>query len=535
MHENLLLCLGLIISVLFLVLIARRLDVPYPIFLVIAGLVLGFIPGIPGIHIDPDLVFLLILPPILFDAAQNTSTKALWKWRRIITVMALGYVILTSTVVALISCWLIPGFTLAQGFLLGAIISPPDAAAATSVLQHVRLPKGLVAILEGESLLNDATSLTIFRFALAAIVSNNFVWYHAIGNFSLVVVSGIAIGLFFGLAFYAIYKWLPTTPNMDIALSFVLPYLIYLSAEAVHSSGVLAIVSGGVFIAYQNHFIFAHTSRLKSNAVWPAVVFILNAVIFFLIGLQLPDIMQGIKNFPLSQALFIAIAISAIIIVVRLIAGYISSIFTTFISKYITVAVSHPGWRNPMIISWAGMRGVVSLASALSIPLMLPGGQPFPYRSLILFITFTVIIVTLVGQGLAFPWVIRMLRPETLPGEKQDQQQLLEIDQRLFAAAIDELNSKYPKDIQENGMIKNRMDLLVFKNGVYENLGDDDEKKAAAVAMIKRYKKVMMQITEHERKQLHAFRRRAEFDDDVIRIIERRLDLDEERLEDNID
>jgi CPA1 family monovalent cation:H+ antiporter len=535
MHETLLLCLGLILTVSFLVLLARRLNIPYPIFLVVAGLTLCFIPWIPSIHIDPNLVFLVILPPVLFDAAQNTSWKALWKWRRMVSFMALGYVMLTATVVAFASCWLIPGFTLSEGFLLGAIISPPDAAAATAVLQRVRLPKGLIAILEGESLLNDATSLTVFRFALATIITSKFVWYHAIGNFVLVSFSGIAIGLFFGLVFYAFYKWLPTTANLDIALSFVLPYLIYMTAEAVHSSGVLAVVTGGLFISYQNHYIFSHSSRLKSHAVWPAIIFILNSVIFFLIGLQLPVIMEGVKNMPLSHALGIALAISLIIIVTRLLAGHISAIFTSFISRYITVAVSHPGWRNPMIVSWAGMRGVVSLASALAIPLMLPSGEPFPFRNLILFITFIVIIVTLVGQGISLPWIIKTLKPEPIPGGKDDEQQLLEIEQLLFNAAVEELRSKYPDDLKENGMLQNKMDLLTFKVDVYKNWGDDHEKKSQALAMIKRFKKVTMQITEHERKQLRVFRHREEFDDDIIRLVEKRLDLEEEGLDENID
>lgn len=217
MQEIILLCLGLIFSICFLVLIAQKLKIAYPIFLVIAGLFIGFIPGIPTVHIEPEVVFLVILPPILYDASQNMSLKGLWKWRRIITAMALGFVLFTATAVAFISYWLIPGFTLAQGFLLGAIISPPDAAAATAILKYTPLPKNMKDILEGESLLNDATSLTVFRFALAAIATNHFVWYHAAGAFVLVTVSGIAIGLFFGLIFYAISKWLPTTSNIDIA------------------------------------------------------------------------------------------------------------------------------------------------------------------------------------------------------------------------------------------------------------------------------------------------------------------------------
>lgn len=533
MYEMLLLCLGLILSVSLLVLLARRLKIPYPIFLVLAGLALGFLPWIPNIRIDPNLVFLVILPPILFDAAQNTSLKALWKWRRIISVMAIGFVLLTSGAVALVAWWLIPNFSLAEGFLLGAIISPPDAAAASAVLQYIKLPKPIVAILEGESLLNDATSLTIFRFALAAITTSHFVWHHAVTGFILVTFSGIAIGLIFGLVFYAIYKWLPTTANLDVALSFVLPYLIYLSAEGLHSSGVLAVVSGGLFIAYQNHFVFSHSSRLKSNAIWPAIVFILNAVIFFLIGLQLPDIMEGIKSMALFRALGIALIITFVIIAVRLIAGWFSAIFTRFISKYITVAQNNPGWRNPLIVGWSGMRGVVSLASALAIPLLLPGGQPFPYRNLILFITFVAIIITLVVQGLALPWVIRVVKPEFFSETKPDDQQILEIESHLLISAMDTMKTKYADKIAQNTLLNNKVSLLQCKIELYKDSDTDINKRARLNAMIDTYKKVMMKVTEQERTELHKFRHKDHFDDDVIRLIERRLDLEEERLEED--
>lgn len=361
-HSALVLCLGLVFSVSLLVLVANKLRIAYPIFLTMAGLIISFIPAVPKIHIDPNLVFLVILPPILYDAAQNMSLKALWKWRRIISVMAIGFVLFTAIAVAFVSHWLIPGFTLEQGFLLGAIISPPDAAAATAILRYTKLPKGMVSILEGESLLNDATSLTVFRFALAAILTNQFTWHEAAGGFALVAVSGIIIGLLFGLIFYAIYKWLPTTANLDIAISLVIPYIIYIFAESVHSSGVLAVVSGGLFIAYQNHFVFSHSSRLRAGALWSSIVFILNAVVFFLIGLQLPDVTAGLGTVSIRSAVAIALVIAFVVIIARLLSGIASAIFTRFISRYITVAQNNPGWRNPLIIGWVGMRGVVSLA-----------------------------------------------------------------------------------------------------------------------------------------------------------------------------
>lgn len=531
MHELLLLCIGLILSISLLVLLARKLRIAYPIFLVLAGLALGFLPGIPNVRINPDLVFLVILPPILFDAAQNTSWRAMWRWRRIILVMAIGFVLFTATAVAFVSCWLIPGFTLAEGFLLGAIISPPDAAAATAILQYVRLPKGLVSILEGESLLNDATSLTVFRFALAAILTSDFSWGNAIGGFVLVTLSGIAIGLAFGFIFYAIYRWLPTSSNLDFALSLVLPYLIYLTAEGLHSSGVLAVVAGGLFIAYQNHFIFSHSSRLKANAIWPAIVFILNAVVFFLIGLQLPDIAGMIKTVSLGHITTIALLIALLVVVIRMLSAYSSSVFTRFISKYITVAQGRPGWRNPTIIGWAGMRGVVSLASALAIPLMMPNGHAFPHRNMILFITFVVIIVTLVGQGSMLPWLIRKVKPEYLIDEDPDDQQLLRIDIHLLNAAMTHLENKYSDDVAANKLVRNKLELLRCKISLYRGTDTDEEKRKNLNKMLDRFKRVMVEVTEHQRKELHSFRHKDHYDDNVIALIERRLDLEEERLE----
>jgi Na+/H+ antiporter len=534
MHEILLLCMGLILSVSFLVVLAKKLKVAYPIFLVIAGLGISFIPGIPEIHINPDLVFLIILPPVLYDAAQNTSWKALWKWRRIVIVLALGFVLLTSGAVAWVSWLLIPGFTLAQGFLLGAIISPPDAAAATSVLQFTRLPKGMVSILEGESLLNDASSLVLFRFALAAIISSTFTWYHAAGGFVLVTISGLAIGLLLGLVFYAIYRWLPTNSNLDIAFSIVLPYLIYLTAESVHSSGVLAVVSGGLFISYKNHYVLSHSSRLKSNAVWPSVVFILNAVVFFLIGLQLPGIINGVQAVSLGEAFKIGFIITGVVVVVRMLAAQFSSRFTAFISKYITVAQSRPGWRNPLVLGWTGMRGVVSLASALSIPLML-NGHPFPNRNLILFITFMVIIVTLVVQGFTLPFVIKWVKPEGLPAEKSDELQVLEIETQLYKVAAAKLAEEYKADLKENNLLKGRHEMLTCKLELFDGIADDEKKRAEANKMMKRFKQVMMEVMEHERTELHTFRTKDAFDDDIITLIENRLDLEEERLQEEGD
>jgi len=529
MHENLLLTLGLVITVSFLVILAQKLKIAYPLLLVIAGIIFGFIPQIPTVHIDPNIVFLIILPPVLFDAAQNISWKALWKWRRIISVMAFGYVLLTATAVAFVSYLLIPGFTLAQGFLLGAIVSPPDAAAATSVLRQIKLPKGMRTILEGESLLNDAASLTIFRFALAAVITGAFSWYEASTGFLLITISGILVGLVISYLFYAVYRWLPTTSNLDVALSLALPYLLYMSAEAVHSSGVLSVVTGGIFIAYHNHFVFTHSSRLKSRAIWSSIVFILNAVIFLLIGFQLTDIVHGLTSVPLINATWIALVITLVIIVIRIIAGISSSYFTSFISKYITVAQSRPGIKNPLIISWIGMRGVVSLASALSIPLML-NGHPFPFRNLILFITFVVIIITLVFQGLTIPWVIRKIKPESLADAKPDDVQVSEIEYHLMSSVLKEMEDKYKDDHAKNELLKNRVLQWQYKINLIDKERRNEQPKHYTKKIILHYKKVMGELLHLQRRELDVFRKKDGYDDDVTALIERRLDLESEGL-----
>jgi CPA1 family monovalent cation:H+ antiporter len=346
-----------------------------------------------------------------------------------------------------------------------------------------------------------------------------------------VVISRIAIGLAFGGLSYIIYKWLPTNANVDIAFSIAWPYLMYLSAEAVNSSGVLAVVSGGLFVAYQTHFVFSHKSRLKAAALWSSVIFILNAVVFFLIGLQLPEIIKSVEQTGIVKASTYALIITAVIIVVRLLSGLFSSIFTTYISRYITVAAKRPGWRLPFLSSWAGMRGVVSLASASAIPLLLPNGEDFPNRDLILFITFVVILVTLVGQGLTLPWMIRVLDPKPFEDIKSDHQQLLEIELELYKVASEELNSIYQPGENENVLLKYRGEYLKHKLQLLRESNSDDGTRQHAMERLDHFRDVMTKVTNRERNHLHSFRKKAEYDDNVIAFVEHRLDLEEEQLQ----
>ena len=374
MHDNLLLILALLFSVFMMVMAAQKMKIAYPIFLVLAGLVISLLPGIPDVELDPDLVFLIFLPPLLYEAAWYTSWNDFWRWKRPISLLAFGLVFATSLIVAYVSQALIPGFTLALGFLLGGIVSPPDAVAATTVLKGLPVPKRILSILEGESLVNDASSLIVFRFALAAILTGTFSIHQAVGQFFLVAGMGIVVGLIGATFMYLIHRFLPTTSAIDAALTLMTPYLLYLGAEQFHFSGVMAVVTGGLFISYRSHEIFKNgNTRLNMLGVWTTVIFVMNAMVFVLIGLSLPSIINGLEESSLIQGIKYGVIISIIIILIRFLWVYP----TTFIPRWLFKSVrkeQSPGWKVPLVIGWTGMRGVVSLATALSIPFALDNG-----------------------------------------------------------------------------------------------------------------------------------------------------------------
>jgi Na+/H+ antiporter len=530
MHSSLLLCLSLVLVVSLLVMLGQRLRISYPIFLVLGGLVISFIPGIPRIEINPELIFLIFLPPLLYEAAWFTSWKDFWKWRRVIGSFAFGLVILTACIVAFVSHAIIPGFTLALGFLLGGIISPPDAVAATSVLKGLKIPKRLIIMLEGESLVNDASSLIVFRFALAAVVSGTFVLQDAAVDFVLVTVLGTAIGVAIAMVLYVIFRWLPTTPSIDTALSFVAPYVMYLVAEAFNYSGVMAVVSGGLFLSYRSHQIFSHASRLQGLSMWATVGFILNGLVFMLIGLELPVVMNSLGNYSKMEAIGYALIITLVVILTRIAGAMGTSIFTKLISHVIRTNDPNPGWRSPLIIGWAGMRGVVSLASALSIPIMI-NGAPFPHRNLILFITFVVILVTLVVQGLTLPLIIRWVDVKDPDGTKPEHEQEAEVQLHLKKAALQLLHEKYADAIVSNQRVKKLEHKL--ENDIQLNTDrlSSQEYEDADHAAIREYQEIFTDLVREQRQVLHELRKQDGLDDEVIRRQEAQMDLEEEKLQ----
>jgi len=529
MHQLIIQYAFLLAVILFVVMLAQKINVAYPILLVIAGLALSFVPILQDIQIEPELIFVIFLPPLLYEAAWNTSWKDFWKWRRVISSFAFPIVIFTSTIVALISSSLIPGFTLALGFLLGGIISPPDAVSASAILKNVKVPKRLTTILEGESLLNDASSLVVFRFALAAVMTGSFVFTEAAGNFVMVIVMGILIGIGVALVFYALHRWLPTTTNIDIILTFLTPYVMYMTAEEFHFSGVLAVVSGGLFLSSQRDRILTHRSRLQGINVWEAVAFVLNGFVFLLIGLEFPVIIHGLGSEGLLPAIRYSAIICMVLILGRLASTYGALFFTRFISRYITTADPNPDWKAPLLFGWAGMRGVVSLAAALSIPVALKSGEAFPQRNLILFITFSVILVTLVLQGLTLPWLIKwvdMPDPDyTVSFEQQKQM----VRKKLSMLSLKILDEKYHDALENNDMIRS---IKIRIEAEMELLRDweKEENPKRAEDFYHDYRLALEDIMTEQRTLLKGLNKKEQINDQLIKEQLELLDLEEEKL-----
>ncbi|HEY1056927.1 Na+/H+ antiporter [Emticicia fontis] len=525
MHDQFIEYVYLILIILALVMVANKLRLAYPIVLVLGGLAVSFLSIFSNVTVHPDLIFFIFLPPLLYESAWQVSWKEFWRWRRIIMSFAFLVVIINAGVIAVFSVALIPGFTLAHGFLLGGIVSPPDAISSSTIMRRLKVPKSLLSLGEGESLLNDASSLIIFRFALLAILTGNFYFQEAATSFFLVVVVGVLIGLLVGLVFYGIHRWLPTTPSIEIVLTLITPYCMYYFAEYFHFSGVLAVVSGGLFLSSRRQRILSYASRIQGVNVWGSLVFVMNGLVFLLIGLQLPSIVEQLGDTQLSEAIGYGLAISFVLIVVRVLCALGASGFSHWVSRYITVADANPGWRLPLVFGWAGMRGVVSLAAALSIPLITNDNQPFPYRNLILFITFIVILVTLVFQGLTLPWLIKKVQMEDKYATMSEHDQEILIQKKILQYSIQHLEKKYEEDGAKDNQLsdlleKLRIELRLFNQTIAET--DPAEEHP-----YKSYQYTYLQLLEHQRELLNRINLKAEFDEELVRKYHSLIDIEE--------
>lgn len=514
----------LIVITCLLTMLSKKIRVAYPILLVVAGLALSLVPSMPTIHINPDLVFIIFLPPLLYEAASSVSWKELWRWRRIISSFAFIVVFVTACAVALIANAVLPGFSIALGFLLGGIVSPPDAVSAQAIMGFVKVPKRFASVLEGESLFNDASSLIIMKFALIAIGTGQFVWYEAAGSFVWMIVGGVGIGLAIGWLMMKGHKLLPTDVNIDVVFTLVAPYIMYLTAEELGASGVIAVVSGGLFMNTHNVLIYDGSSRLSGANVWSNLGFLLNGFVFILIGLDLPEITAAIRadGIGLKTATAYGLLITTVLIVVRMLCSY-GALAVTMVMRHV-IKVADPnyyGLRAPIILGWTGMRGVVSLAAALSIPLTV-AGEPFPHRSLIIYITFIVILITLLLQGLTLPAIIR----HTKFPDFHDHLPLSETEKLIRDGLAEESLSYIKQNNTCQDVHQGQLLYTMVKHWQQQLDGEQDSAPLYGEAA-----RIYYSVLEQQRMYLYRLNREHEdIDEDVIRRFIHRIDLEEERI-----
>jgi Na+/H+ antiporter len=416
----------LLAVVLALTTVARRLLIPYPILLVIGGLAIAMVPGLPPVRLDPDLVFLVFLPPVLWAAAYFTSLREFRQNLRPISLLAIGLVLATTAAVAAVARAVLPGLGWPAALALGAIVSPPDAVAATAVARKLSIPRRVITVLEGESLVNDATALVLYRSAVAVMVGGSFILWESLAQFVLSAVVGVVIGIGVGVAVRHALRLTDET-FAAIAVTLVAPYVAWVVAESLHASAVLACVAGGLYLRQHFSAIVAPVTRIQGRAVWDLLIFLLNGIIFILIGLQLATLRQSIPAQELWSLLWQGAVVSATAIAVRLLWVPVIAWVPRALSPRLRARDPMPPWSQIFLVGWTGMRGIVSLAAALALPLTTAAGAPLPFREEIILLTFTVILTTLVLQGLSLTPLIRRLdlgdddvleREETLARER---------------------------------------------------------------------------------------------------------------------
>jgi monovalent cation/hydrogen antiporter len=518
---------ALFVSVAGLNAIARWLSVPYPIPLVLGGLVLGLIPGIPDIELEPDLVLVIFLPPLLYAAAFFSDLRALRSDLRAISIAAIGLVLLTMGTVAIVAHEVI-GMSWALAFALGAIVSPTDPVAATAIMRHLRAPRRLVNFIEGESLVNDATALVAYRVAVAAAVGGTFSAMDAGLEFLGAAAGGIAIGLVVALVVGEIRRRLDDAPT-EITISLLTPYAAFVPADELGLSGVLAAVTAGIYLGWRAPELITPQTRLQATAVWEILTFLLNATLFILIGLQLPVIADGLDAYTMGELVGYAALVCATVIGTRFAFAFTIPYVIRALDRRPSQRARRLGARPRIVSSWAGMRGAVSLAAALALPLQTDAGAPLPDRDLILFITFALILVTVVGQGLTLPYLIRALGVQEDGAEEEAE----EMRARYVAsrAALERLDELAVEDWTLDDTIERVRGLYEFRRRrVKVQTGKIEDEEGIQDRSLA-YQRLMHELYDVQRRAVVQLRNGGEISNDVMHRIERELDLEESRLE----
>ncbi|MFF4501901.1 Na+/H+ antiporter [Streptomyces sp. NPDC001401] len=505
--------------------VARRTPVPAPLLLVAVGLAVSYLPGVPDYTLDPDIVLPLVLPPLLHKEAVESSYLDLRATMRPVALLSVGYVLFATFVVGWVAYLVVPGLPLPAALVLGAVVAPTDAVAAAAVARRVGLPSRITTILQGESLLNDATAITAYRVAVAAAVGEGASWIGGIGEFLLAAVGGVVVGLVLMLPIH----WLRTHVKESLlqnTMSLLIPFVAYAVAEQVHASGVLAVVVVALYLGHRAWEVDFAT-RLQEEAVWKVVAFVLESAVFALIGLQLPVVLKGLGEYEGVDAAWYAVAVFLVVVVARFVWVYPGTFVPRILSARIREREDNPTWRGPIVTSWAAMRGVVSLAIAFSIPLTVHGGGDFPQRNLILFLTFTTVIGTLVVQGLTLAPVIRLLnfpgrdvQAETLAEANAQAQASRVAEQRLDELLTDERNAIPPPLADRLRQVLERR-----RNAVWERLGQTNPVTGESVDDT--YRRLSREMIGAERAMFVRLRDGRYIDDEMLRTLLRRLDLEE--------
>jgi Na+/H+ antiporter len=506
--------------------LAKRLGVPYPILLVLAGLFISFIPHVPRVPLNPDLVFLVFLPPLLYAAAWQTNWRDFRRNILSISMLATGLVGFTVLGIAFFADHFITALDFRSGFLLGAVVAATDAVAATSIARSLGLSPRVTGILEGESLLNDATGLLALEFGLALLL-NGHTPSIAEGSLRLLwlIAGGIGLGILLGYIMTFVERWISDGP-LEMAVSIIVPYVAYLAAEELRTSGVLAVVACGLFLSRRRSDYLSPPARLEILSAWKALDFVLNGVVFVLIGLQLPYILAGIRAYSAGTLLLYGFSFSLMLIALRMIWVFPGAHVSTWIRRNILHQnLGIPDTKSVFVVGWTGMRGVVALAAAFSLPETLADGRPFEQRNLILFLTFSIILVTLVLQGLTLPPLIRKLG---LDGNRETEQEEIETRRKILTEAISFLQQN--RDVASEDQLHDIDDLLHRYRHRLEEICDVDAHSPTADASNDRGK-LIRETVAVERRTLQRLHETDSIGDIVLRRLERELDLTETRYE----
>jgi Na+/H+ antiporter len=516
--------LGLLAVLVVVAVVARRLRTAPSILLVVAGIALAVIPGLPRIELAPELVLLGILPPLIYSAGVAMSWREFRFSLRTITSLAFGCVVFTTCAVAAAVHWLI-GLPLAVGFVLGAIVAPPDVVAPLAIVRRLGLPRRLVVVLEGEGLANDATALILYRFAVAAVSTGLFSFGEAGGVFALIVAGEIAYGIGIGWASLRLRRW-ARDPRVEITLSLLTPYAAFLLPQQLGGSGVLATVAAGLYVSWNGPLLIPAATRLQGIFFWDFLVYLLEGLIFLITGMQMRTMLDRM-NGNLLYDLVIAVLITVVVVVVTRFVWMFPAIYLPrWLSASLRRRDPSPPWQWAFLLGFVGVRGVVSLAAALAIPLTTATGSPFPARDLILFVTFAVIVITLIGQGVALPLVVRWLGLGRYAAEEHDRERKAELGARAEALNIAHARLK---QLVDSGQISPDVHAVLSARHEYRsgrlqqadsNGPEGDDSTAVACEL-------RTQLITAEREYIYRLLQEGQITDEARRRIERELDLEE--------